>query len=47
MRTVGVTSSIRPYSLELIRQSNGWSLRIHAFIDGGIHALDVNLNLVS
>lgn len=47
MRIEGVSSSIRPYSMELIRGSSGWSLRIHSFIDGGIHALDVPLNLIS
>lgn len=47
MRIEGVSSSIRPYSMELIRGSSGWSLRIHSFIDGGVHALDVPLNLIS
>lgn len=47
MRIEGLSSAIRPYSVELIRKSNGWGLRIHAFIDGGIHALDTTLTLVS
>lgn len=47
MRIEGLSSAIRPYSVELIRKSNGWGLRIHAFIDGGIHTLDTTLTLVS